>query len=113
MRNRPRDYYMDYYEKRNIPGLSQYNLVRIGNSEPIFVNIGFFILATIFVCAEFYKCYVDKLCVPQRFTLRKIISTRFDLNQPSYQQQYQYFMPALDLHKEQFIYKPEDYNYLN
>ena len=113
MRNRPRDYYMNYYEKRIIPGLSQYNLVRIGNSEPIFVNIGFFILATIFVCAEFYKCYVDKLCVPQRFTLRKIISTRFDLNQPSYQQQYQYFMPALDLHKEQFTYKPEDYNYLN
>ena len=113
MRNRPRDYYMDYYEKRIIHGLSQYNLVRIGDKEPIFVNIGFFILATIFACAEFYKCYVDKLCVPQRFTIRKIISTRYNLNQQNYQEKYQYFMPALDLYKDQSTYQPQDYNYLN
>jgi len=113
MRNRPRDYYMDYYEKRHIPGLNKYNLVKIGNTEPFLVNIGFFILATIFICAEFYKCYVDKLCVPQRFSVRKIISTRYDLNAPQMQEHYQYFMPALDLHNQQYTYDQNDYNYLN
>lgn len=113
MRNRPRDYYMTYYEKRIIPGLSQFNLVKIGNTEPFMVNICFFILSTIFICAEFYKCYVDKLCVPQRFTIRKIISTRYDLNAQQYQERYQYFMPALDLHNQQYTYQPQEYNYLN
>ena len=113
MRNRPRDYYMDYSERRHVPGLTQYNLVKLGNAEPIYVNIGFFILATIFMCAEFYKCQIDKLCVPQRFIIRKIISTRYDLNIPRFQQQYQYFMPALDLYNQQYTYKPEDYTYLN
>lgn len=110
MRNRPRDYYMNYYERRIIPGLTKYNLVRIGSTEPPTVNVGFFILATIFMCAEFYKCYVDKLCVPQRFTVRKIISTRYDLNGA---EKYQYFMPALDLYDQQYTYQPQDYNYLN
>lgn len=113
MRNRPRDYYMDYYEKRHVPGLNKLNLVKLGNNEPFLVNICFFILATIFMCAEFYKCYVDRLCVPQRFSVRKLISTRFDLNAPQIQEHYQYFMPALDLHNQQITYQPEDYNYLN
>lgn len=113
MRNRPKDYYMTYYEKRIIPGLSHFNLVKIGNTEPFMVNICFFILSTIFICAEFYKCYVDKLCVPQRFTIRKIISTRYDLNAQQYQERYQYFMPALDLHNQQYTYQPQEYNYLN
>lgn len=110
MRNRPRDYYMTYSERRIIPGLTRYNLVRIGQSEPSSVNIGFFILATIFMCAEFYKCFVDKLSVPQRFTIRKIISTRYDLNLVD---RYQEFMPALDLYDQQYTYQPQDYNYMN
>lgn len=113
MRNRPRDYYMTYYESRHIGGLTQYNLVRIGTSEPFFVNICFFILATLLICAEFYKCYVDKLCVPQRFSVRKIISTRYDLNAPPIQERYQYFTPAIDLYQQQYAYQPQDFNYIN
>ena len=113
MRNRPRDYYMTYYERRIIPGLSYFNLVKIGNTEPFLVNICFFILSTIFICAELYKCFVDSKCVAQRFTVRKLISTRYDLNQPQYQETYQYFMPALDLQYQQYTYQPQEYNYLN
>ena len=113
MRNRPRDYYMTYYEKRHIPGLTQFNLVKIGSTEPFFVNICFFIIATIFICAEFYKCYVDKLCVPQRFSVRKIVSTRFNLNDTQYQNRYQHFIPAVDLYQSQYVYQPEQYNYVN
>ena len=113
MRNRPRDYYMTYYESRHIPGLSQYNLIKIGSTEPFFVNIFFFILSTIFICSEFYKCYVDKLCVPQRFSVRKIVSTRYDLNSPPIQERYQHFIPAINVYQNQYIYQPSDFNYLN
>ena len=101
---------MNYSERRMIPGLTKYNLVRIGESEPSTVNICAFILCTIVMCAEFYKCFVDKLSVAQRFTVRKIISTRYDLNLAD---RYQEFMPALDLYDQQYTYQPQDYNYVN
>ena len=113
MRNRPRDYYMDYSEKRIIPNFTFYNLVRIGNQDVGLINVGFFILATLLTCAEIYKCYIDKKCVPQKFKVRKIISTRYDLNGPEKYQQYQYFQPALDLQQQQYLYEPQEYNYLN
>ena len=113
MRNRPRDYYMDYNEKRTIPNFTEYNLVSIGNQKNKFINIGFFVLATLLTGAEIYKYYLDKKCVPQRFTVRKIISTRYDLNAPEYNARYQSFTPALDLQNQQYTYQPEEYNYLN
>ena len=113
MRNRPRDYYMDYNEKRTIPNFTEYNLVSIGNQKNKFINIGFFVLATLLTGAEIYKYYLDKKCVPQRFTVRKIISTRYDLNAPEYNARYQSFTPALYLQNQQYTYQPEEYNYLN
>ena len=113
MKNRPRDYYMDYSEKRMIPNFTEYNLVRIGNQDNGFMNVGMFILATLITCAEIYKCLIDKKCVFQRFTVRKIISTRYDLNAPENNGLYQYFMPALDLQYQQYTYQPQQYNYLN
>ena len=113
MRNRPRDYYMDYNEKRIIPNFTEYNLVSIGNQDSGLINIGIFVLATLLTCAELYKCFIDKKCVPQRFTVRKIISTRYDLNGPEYNARYQSFMPALDLQNQQYTYQPQEYNYLN
>ena len=113
MRNRPRDYYMDYSEKRIIPNFTEYNLVRIGNQDTGLINICYFVIATLLTCAELYKCYVDKKCVPQKFQVRKIISTRYDLNDPRFIQQYQPLQPALDLQQQQYTYQPQEYNYLN
>ena len=113
MKNRPRDYYMDYSEKRMIPNFTEYNLVRIGNQDSGFMSVGIFILATLLTCGEIYKCLIDKKCVFQRFTVRKIISTRYDLNAPENNGLYQYYMPALDLQNQQYTYQPQQYNYLN
>jgi hypothetical protein len=113
MRNRPRDYYMNYNEKRIIPNFTEYNLVSIGNQDSGMVNICIFIVATLLTCAELYKCFLDKKCVQQRFTVRKIISTRYDLNGPENNEKYQYYMPALDLQDQQHTYESQEYNYLN
>ena len=106
MKNIPRDYYMDYNEKKIIPNFTEYNLVRIENQENGLMNVGIFILATLINCAEIYKCLIDKKCFFQRFTVRKIISTRYDLNTPENNGFYQYFMPALDLQDQQYTYQP-------
>ena len=109
-RNRPRDQYMTYRETRRVPGLNSYNFVLIRNEEPCGVNICLFILLTIIPLVELYKCYVNSYCLDQKFTIRKLISTRYDLNQ---NQQYQSFTPSINIPSQQYVFEPNNYNYIN
>lgn len=112
-RNRFRDVYMAFEEKRYIPGLTHHNLIKLGETEPFTVNFFFFFLSTILTFAEFYKIYVDSWCVFQVFKLRKLVSTRYDLNAPVYVERYIPLVPQLNLISQQYSYEPTYYNYLN
>ena len=109
MRNRFRDVHFSFTESRIIPGMDHHNLVKISMNEPCIVNYFFFFLSTILTLAEFFRIYVDSLSVYQKFKVRKLISTRYDLNQPVYQ----VFIPHLDLISQQYTYNQDHYNYIN
>ena len=111
-RNRPKDVYFDFQEIRKIPDLIHHNLIRLKN-EPILSKYFFFILTTLLTFSELYKLYFDSLCIFQRFKVRKLISTRYDLNQPVFQEKYKIFIPQINLIYQTFEYKQQDYNYLN
>jgi hypothetical protein len=108
-RNRFRDVHFDFRETRVIPGMDHHNLVKLAINEPCMVNYFFFFLFTILTVAEFFRLYVDSLCVYQKFKVRKLVSTRYDLNQPVYQ----VFVPQLDLISQQYTYNQDQYNYVN
>ena len=108
-RNRSRDQYMDYRETRSVPGLNTFNLINIRKTEPCGISICMFVFFTILPFAEFYKCYVNSYCLEQQFKIRKLISTRYDLNMD----QYQYFVPSFDVPEQQYAYDPSYYNYIN
>ena len=112
-RNRFRDVYMDFNERRTIPGLIQYNLIKIGQNEPCSVNLFWFILFSLLGICEFYKIYINKFFVYQKYKIRKIISTRYDLNQPDYENKYSQLAPQLNLINQQYTYEPDSYNYVN
>ena len=104
---------MDFKETKKIPGLDLYNLVNIRGKIPCTVNYFFYFLSIIFTVCQFYKSYVDSLCITQCFTIKKIISTREDLSQPKYEEKYASKNPSLNLIIKQYLYEPNDYNYLN
>ena len=108
-RNRFRDVHFDFSESRFIPGMKHHNLVRLTVNDPCSVNFFFMFLCTILTFAEFYKIYVNSFCVFQKFKVRKLVSTRYDLNQPVYVN----FVPQLNLISNQYEYGPEYYNYKN
>ena len=108
-RNRRRDLYMDYCEIRDVPGLNPLNFIRIRDKEPCGVNICMFIIFTFLPFAEFYKCYVNSYCLNQSFKIRKLISTRYDLNQD----QYNYFVPSFNIPAGQLALDASYYNYIN
>ena len=109
-RNRPRDQYMTYRETRYVKGLNNFNLVCIRDEQPCGINFCMFVLFTIIPLAELYKCYVDSYCLDQNFKIRKLISTRYDLNQ---QQQYEYFTPSINVPNQTYAFEANNYNYIN
>ena len=108
-RNRPKDNYMDFTEKRFIQDLIEHNLVKISEEDPFSINWGLFFLLTILTFSEFYKLYFDSFCVFQRFKIRKIVSTRYDLNKPAYKN----FTPQINIIKKQYSYTEQYYCYVN
>ena len=111
--NRYKDKFFEFSEERKIPGLIHHNLIKMGENEPFLSKYFFFILSTFLALSEFYKLYFNSLCIFQRFKVRKLISTRYDLNQPLYQEKYQPLIPQINLMNKTYDYKPQEYNYLN
>ena len=111
--NQNRDAHFDFWEKRYIPGLIQYNLIKIGEQESGCANFFVYFIFTLITFAEFYKIYFNSLCVEQEYIIKKIISTRFNLNLEEYSIRYQSSIPSIDLINKQYYFKPSDYNYLN
>jgi hypothetical protein len=108
-RNRFRDVYFNFSENRFIPGMKHLNLVKLVEKEPCMANYFFFFISTILTIAEIYRIYFNYLCVYQKFKVRKIVSTRYDLNQQVYQE----LVPQINLIVTQYKYEQKDYNYLN
>ena len=77
-RNRYKDVYFEFKEQRLIPGMIHHNLIKLGVNDPFLLNY-FFILSTLLSYSEIYKLYFNYLCIFQRFKVRKLISTRYDL----------------------------------
>ena len=63
--------------------------------------------------AELYKPYVNSYCIEQKYKVRKIVSTRYDLNNPEYEQKYQNLNPKINLIEQKYDFQPQEYNYLN
>ena len=108
-RNRFRDKRFYFKESRIIPGMISNNLIKLTNNEPCCINTKIYVFFTILALCEFYKLYFDCFCIYQSYRIRKIVSTRYDLNQPIYQS----FVPQLNLLTQKYNYQPEDYNFIN
>jgi hypothetical protein len=68
-------------ENRKILGLEKYNLINLRKEESKLFNlIGFYIFSVFIPLIEFYKIYFNNNCIEQTFKIRKLISTRYDLN---------------------------------
>ena len=96
----------NFKEYRTIPNMEHYNLVPLDDNEPCLINFFFFFIFTICMFAEIYKIIFDCYCMELKFKVRKLVSTRYDLNQPKYEK----LIPKLDIYDKQ--YTIDNYNYL-
>ena len=79
--------------------------------DPCTINIYFYLFCTIITLAQMYKIYFRTFCIHKKFTIRKLISTRYDLSDPEYGQNYEPMNPQVSLNNLKFGYEPNKYIY--
>ena len=112
-RNEHLDEKYSFSETRSIPGMVRHNLIKLGDSDPCIATPCAFLLFVFLTFGEFYKSYVNSLCITKKFKIRKLVSTRYDLSQPICNEKYFKFNPQINLINDTYIIEPQDFNHLN
>ena len=112
-RNQNKDSHFYFTELKIIPGMKNLNLIKLGESESCLANCCCFVLFTLLTLAEIYKLYFNSICVYQKYKIRKLVSTRYDITQPEFDDKYQKLNPQINLIQHTYFFEPNEYNYLN
>lgn len=116
MRNVWRDVHMDFSESADIDGFTRYNLVKINENTPACFNWCLFLIFTFFIpVIEIYKIYINSFCVSQEYTIKKIVSTRYNLNSISDEdlnKKYANDIPKIVIYGQEVCYddNPSEFN---
>ncbi len=66
------DTHFRFWENNTLDNFSDFNLVRITDSNPCFVSKYWFIFFTFIIpIVEFYKLYIDSICISEEFKIKK------------------------------------------
>jgi hypothetical protein len=99
--NKHRDTHISLTELKNVEGLKTHNMVRITDKEAFGVNKCFFLIFLIFLpFMEFYKIYVDLFCIHQNYKVKKIISSRYNVNSPEYAHKWAEDVPRITIYNQ-------------
>ena len=111
--NRCRDQQMDFKENFYVPNLHKNNLISLRNEEPAYINFFVFLLFVLIGIGEVFQYYLDNLSVEGNYKIKKIVSTRYDLNSEECSRIFINDIPAIKLGDKEFNFQKEDYGYKN
>jgi len=89
-----------------IPDFRESIFVQVSDRPPCCVGVGYFILFGLLTFNAIYSSYLDSCCNKQKFSIKKLISTRQDLNTPQMKSQYAYYDPRMVLGNQMVIFYP-------
>ena len=111
--NSKKDINIDFKENFYISNLTKNNLIRIKDEEPFYVNFFFFFICTILTMALPYEIILNNISIEGKYQIKKIISTRYNLNDYEYDGMYGNLIPSIKLGKNIYNFNSEDYGYYN
>ena len=107
-RNRNRDKEISMSERTELPGFESHHFICIRDTEPCGINIGLYIIFTIIPLVELYKSYINSYCIDQEFTIKKLVSSKGNLNSNS---TYKSMAPSIDIPSEKYTFEENEYVY--
>ena len=112
IRNKNKDRNFSIKELRSINGMRKHYFLRLQDKEPKCFHYMWFLLFTILTFAEFYKIYNNSICIYQNFTIRKFVSTRYDLSSDEYTEKYEKFNPQIKIMDQHISYDPSTFTHV-
>lgn len=103
-RNENKDTHFYINDYRKLEGIKHRYFIRLLGEEPNCFSYGWFVLFTFLTVAQFYKKYVSSLSIYQNFTIRKLISTRYDLGSDEFNEKYEKFNPQMNIMSQDYSY---------
>ena len=107
-RNKNRDKQISMSESTELPGFKDFHFINIRDTEPCGINLGLYIIFTIIPLVELYKSYVNSYCIDQQFTIKKVVSSKGNLNNNI---QYKSMAPSIDIPTEKCTFDENEYVY--
>lgn len=111
--NTMKDEKMDFKEDFYITNLSRNNLICIKDEEPFYYNFFYFFISTLLTMALIYEYKLDSISIEGKYQIKKIISTRYNLNDYAYDGMYGNNIPSIKLGNNTYNFNSEDYGYHN
>jgi hypothetical protein len=87
-----------------IKDLKKYYMIKIKTNGSAMANCFWFVIFTFLTFAEFYKLYLNNICVYQHFTLRKVVSTRNNLGEDHF---YEVYNPQIKINTNIYNNEPK------
>ena len=109
--NKDADAYTQLAEEITVKNLKHHYLIKIMDKDPCTINIYCYIFCCIITLGQIYKIYFSTFCIHKKITIRKLISTRYDLGNPQYGSNYEPMNPQISLNNLKFSYEPNKYLY--
>ena len=111
--NQKRDDKMDFRENFYISNLSKNNLIKIKDEEPFYINYFWFLICTLLTMSLPYEIIFNRISIEGKYQIKKIISTRYNLNSYEYDGMYGNSIPAIKLGNDTYNFDTNDYGYYN
>ena len=109
--NQRKDDKMDFGENFYISNLSKNNLITIKNEEPYYVNFFCFLICTLLTMALPYEIMLNNISIEGKYQIKKLISTRYNLNSFEFDGMYGNSIPAIKLGNNTYNFNTNDYGY--
>ena len=96
-----------------IEGFESFNMINITGNNPCGINIFWFIIFNFMGIAQLYKIYINSKCLHKSFTIRKLISSRFNLKTEECGIKYKKFNPVISFDEEKMKINVNEIGYLS
>ena len=106
--NKNRDSHMDWCEIREIPDFKKYNFIKIRDKNICTIGLFIYLLSVFLTLGQFYKYYVNCYSVYKNYKIRKIISTRNDLQYIKFRDNLFPLIPTIQFLDKKYDFKIND-----
>ena len=107
-KNKNIDSFLNIKEIREIPNCDNETFCKIGNVDTWTIGYKWYIFFVLIGIGELYNLYFNSFCFEKTFTIRKLISTRYNLNEGEYIDKYYNLLPSINLGFEKLDFKKEE-----